>query len=593
MNIDTTMSDIKPREVARLLKRYLLYIVCNSRSFFWLLIGLSLTEAIIPFIQTKLITDLFLVAQLHASSHILLVMLSVVTIAAFCLSKITIQISLHVQARINSKAYIDLTEYQKSLKPNQIHKTDYQDEIEFAYQGLYQGKFVVPIATITSAIGLMLIYGELFIQLGFNNIGAALLMFIALILQLIPLIRFGRKEQEAWTGEQQFISRARYLEYQLSHYNEALELDLFNARNFIANKAIHERLKIMKLRKGLELFFAKDTATISLISIAMAVLAMYLFIKSGVAISSLIASIYLISAALMQNINSAYVLGEFASCVPYMTAILKLQNVEQVAELKQKLPVKKIDEIDLKDIHFGYSPEKEVINGVNLSLKRGQVVALVGANGAGKTTLISLLLGLYKAQSGSITINGQQIETLAEVGDAYDMVLQDFGEYEIRVKDYLTFGDTYSEAEKYRALNLVGLDALVEQLRLNPNLQLGEEWGGVNLSGGQWQRLALARVLLRKRPIRVLDEFTSNIDADAEEEIFEIIKKQSQNYITLIVTHRAWTLKHADMIYVLLDGHIVEAGSYDELRAKGREFNRLFSFQKLSTKDDQEANYVS
>lgn len=580
------MLKIKLERNADLIKNYIVYIAKSAGVFFDILIGLTIIQAITPFLQANIISSMLnQINSFDGLPYIYLVALGILTIADYCVSKISTQMSLQVQAKANTKAFMDLADYLKIIEPRKIVGKELQTEVEFSYQGLSQGKFVVPVASILSCLSLIIIYCELLFQLGFTEIFAALLMLLALSLQLIPLMRFGQKEQSVWPEEQRMLSRARYLEYQLSHYNDAQELSLFDARELISDKAINKRLEIMNIRNGLELFFAKDTAIASAVSVAVTLLSIFLLISSGVGIATLISAFYLIGAALMQNINSAYVLGEFVSCIPYMSNILSLRNKIDSNNYCESKPLRKIETIELRDIHFTYNNSNNVLNGIDVTLRKGQVVAIVGANGAGKTTLLSILLGLYKPNSGSIYIDGKPIDNILDVKHMFDIVLQDFGEFEIGITDFLSFGENYNNKEINEALELAGLSWLIDRLKSNPHLKLGEEWGGISLSGGQWQRLALARVFLRKHPIRILDEFTSNIDAEAEEDIFRTLKAQSDDFITVIVTHRAWTLKHADLIYVLSDGRIVESGTYSDLRTDGKEFNRIFSFQDLSECD--------
>lgn len=164
----------------------------------------------------------------------------------------------------------------------------------------------------------------------------------------------------------------------------------------------------------------------------------------------------------------------------------------------------------------------------------------------------------------------------------FGLLTQEFGRYEFTVRDVIMLGtpttgiddhDLWSALESARAADLVR--ALPDQL----DTQLGQQWGGVGLSGGQWQRLALARVCLRNAGIWVLDEPTSAIDAEAEREIFAQLQHSRADRITIVVSHRAWTLRGMDQIYVFDQGRIVQTGRYEELLAEPGRFSELFAGQ--------------
>ncbi len=169
----------------------------------------------------------------------------------------------------------------------------------------------------------------------------------------------------------------------------------------------------------------------------------------------------------------------------------------------------------------------------------------------------------------------------------FGFLFQDYGRFELTIRQYVTLGvpGSPSEAAIWRALQDARADRLVARMPDGVDTQLGEQWHGRTISGGEWQRLALARVFLRlalarvflrNAPVWILDEPTSAVDAATEEEVFACLAERSTAHSTLVVTHRASTLRHADLIHVMVEGRIVQTGDYHELCSRGGPFRSLF-----------------
>ena len=199
---------------------------------------------------------------------------------------------------------------------------------------------------------------------------------------------------------------------------------------------------------------------------------------------------------------------------------------------------------------------------------------------------INAILGITPIAQGSITYKGASSESkynmLANVG----LVSQDYGRYELTVRENLLLGlsqaavERLGDADLWSALSVACADDFVRGLEGGLDAQLGESFGGVGLSGGQWQRLALARVVLRDAPVWVLDEPTSAVDAETEEEIFARLKVAAVGRLVVLVSHRAWTLRGVDSVVVLDGGCVVEQGTYQDLTTDPTSrFRKLFASQ--------------
>lgn len=225
------------------------------------------------------------------------------------------------------------------------------------------------------------------------------------------------------------------------------------------------------------------------------------------------------------------------------------------------------------------------LQGLDLRIDKGSVVALVGVNGAGKTTAVNSIVGTLDPEGGTIAIDGRTREDMPfqEWVGHFGTLTQEFGRYELTVRESLMLGTPRSDVtdeELWRALEAANAAGMVRGFTDGLDQQLGSQWdGGVGLSGGQWQRISLARIHLRNAPIWILDEPTSAIDAEAEQDIFRELQRSKAQRITIVVSHRAWTLRGMDEILVIDEGRVVERGRYDELLATGGRFAEIFAEQ--------------
>ncbi|WP_265975812.1 ABC transporter ATP-binding protein [Brucella intermedia] len=230
-------------------------------------------------------------------------------------------------------------------------------------------------------------------------------------------------------------------------------------------------------------------------------------------------------------------------------------------------------DIDYHDVRFGYSLDKPVFEGLNLSIRTGETVAFVGPSGAGKTTICSLLPRFYEVTGGAIMIDGIDIRdmTLKSLRSNIGIVQQDVFLFAGTIRENIAYGRLdASEAEIAEAARRARLDGVIASLPAGLDTIIGER--GVKLSGGQKQRLAIARIFLKNPPILILDEATSALDTETERAIQQSLAELSQGRTTLVIAHRLATIANADRLVVVEDGRIAEEGSHAELivRKDGR-----------------------
>lgn len=275
--------------------------------------------------------------------------------------------------------------------------------------------------------------------------------------------------------------------------------------------------------------------------------------------------------------------------------LAKLKDYNDFMELelpgtnRRHIP-KLVEAVELQNVSFKYpGSDKLVLKDISLKIQRGGHVALVGENGAGKTTLIKLLLGFYAPTGGRILVDGTDLQNidLASWHKHIGVLMQDFTSFQfLTARENVTFGDVTAKETPTRikaALGAAEAIEVIEGLPLKLDTPLApwmEEENATDLSGGQWQRLGLARNFYRQAPIVILDEPTSAIDALAEGKIFDRLFDKNNKNTVITISHRLTTIEDADTIYVLEDGKIVQHGTHKELASqKVGQYARMFRRQ--------------
>ena len=236
--------------------------------------------------------------------------------------------------------------------------------------------------------------------------------------------------------------------------------------------------------------------------------------------------------------------------------------------------------IEFRDVHFAYDPERAILKGVDLAVEPGQTLAIVGPSGSGKSTIGRLLFRFYDVSAGAVLIDGQYISDVSQnsLHNAIGVVPQDTVLFNDTIYYNIAYGrDAATRAEIEQAAKAAQIHDFVQSLPNGYDTMVGER--GLKLSGGEKQRVGIARSLLKNPPILLLDEATSALDTQTEHEIQESLIQMGQGRTVMIIAHRLSTVVHADRIVVLEQGQIVESGSHDELLAQEGRYSHLWHLQ--------------
>jgi len=421
-----------------------------------------------------------------------------------------------------------------------------------------------------------------------------LILLAAVIPGVIIQFRLSRKQINHWNSNVETRRAKDMIEWNMFQVSAIAELRLYGMVRHLLNLRMKLRDKDEKVRIEFERKYIGQQLGADVLEAAAEVVALiYITLQ-------IIAQVQPVGQLLYVQQIVSRALGGSRSFVSQLSSIdedianlfdynefMKLPTSSAGAKRLKKLP----QSIRFKNVSFHYpNNEQTVLSDISLSIKQGQHVAIVGENGAGKSTFVKLLLGLYRPTSGTVYVDDINLaEVSTDDWHKYLGVLtQDSNRYSFATaRDNILLGDVMHPVSNERfeaALDAAEARTFLEKLPkgldnyVNQWIEHEDGTPGVDLSGGQWQRLALARNFYRNSPIIVLDEPTSAIDALAESRIFErLLKNKDKTIIT--ISHRVTTIEKADIIFMLENGKIVEQGTHEELVAKNGQYVRMFKSQ--------------
>ncbi len=396
-----------------------------------------------------------------------------------------------------------------------------------------------------------------------------------------------------WDAEGPMRKRFGYLSHLIQHHKEVKEIKMFRlADKFLTEvKNIQQKFydynKDLAIKRYVSGIGFNALGTIVFVGVEIYVIFQALARKVTVGdisfYTGVVSNFQNGLGGLLRNVNEVF---DSSLYVKSIFEVLDSKPILEQSKKQIKLNLKKPPVIEFREVDFIYPDTKaKILNNFSLVINPGEKIAFVGENGAGKSTIIKLLARFYDVNAGEILINGVNIKDL-DLDNWYQylgVLLQDFNRYEDPARENIYFGNVDSKMELNEIISAAtsaGAHQMIQKFDKGYEQMLGRMFeGGVELSGGQWQKIALARAFFRNAPVLVLDEPTASIDAKAESEIFNKVEKLSKDKTVIIISHRFSTVRNADKIYVIDGGKIVENGSHEELMKIAGQYAALFKLQ--------------
>lgn len=440
----------------------------------------------------------------------------------------------------------------------------------------------------STILSLIIEFAGLFRIIGKYNIWVGVVSTLLAVPLVVLSFKGGRR---VYIEDKGIIKLTRFMNYFstiLSDREHVNERTLFGYSDFINQKFGEAHLKRSNANT---LVLAKWMTRIKLSCMILLLfsLVVIVFMLQGVSAGTLTAGVFIsLSGALLAFVKRlaqtfSELIFDVAGQCEFLTDLDRFRSMPQERTYQEYICQPEVfQSLDIEDLSFRYpGTERYILRHLNLSLEKGKSYSLVGINGAGKSTLIKLLTGAYKEFEGAIRLNGRDIRLYSDnqLRNMFSLVYQDYSKYQISIKDNLTFGN--EELWDASVLQKINLKELVDNLKEKENTLLGKiEGDGVDLSGGEWQKLVIARALSRKTPVMIMDEPTASLSARMENDFYTDVLKMKGESTLLLISHRMAATRLTDIIIVLDGGRISEYGCHEELLKKRGQYFEMFEKQR-------------
>ncbi|MDF2686519.1 MAG: msbA 2 [Clostridia bacterium] len=498
--------------------------------------------------------------------------------------------------RLREKLRIIFTEKRAKLSYEHIENQDSWDLISRVAGGpedRINGVFNDNMAAITGVINIVGVIGVLSFQLWWAG---ALIVLVSIPL-LFLAVKSGKATYDANREVTKIQRKYNYLGGVLTGRDNVEERALFGYSKTLNEKwrEEYEKARNIEYKTQKKWFIKMKTGSVltALISIFVVFILINPVITGAISIGmfiSLINAVFGLIQAMSWQL--AYIVDSLTRNREYMkdlTAFVALDEKNE-GQCLPSLNIPEFESLEFKDVKFKYpKTENYILKGLSLKIEKGRHYSFVGINGAGKTTVTKLITGLYDNYEGEILLNGNELKSFpfSDIKALCSAVFQDFARYSITFKDNVALGDinnmeaTATNEKIKSSVALSGLEQAIEKLSEGMNTPLGKiKEKGVDLSGGEWQRVAMARALINPAPLKILDEPTAALDPVAESMLYQKFEEISKGHTTVFISHRLGSTKLADIIYVIDGGVVSECGSHEELMEKGGYYAEMFESQR-------------
>ena len=422
---------------------------------------------------------------------------------------------------------------------------------------------------------------------------SVIILVISIPLFLVAL-KGGQATYEAEKTVQKYYRRVDYLENVLNGRESVEERSIFNYSKSVNRMWTHfyELARKVVFKANLEWYLKSKAGSVITAILSMIIVVILIFplrqglITMGMFISITNSVFSLINLLSWSLPSYADALSKNMEYMIDLDDFLKLENEDDALEQPSQNPII-LKSLEFKNVSFKYPRTSNyILKNISFKIEQGKHYALVGTNGAGKTTIIKLITGLYKDYEGEILINDINLKnyTIKEIKSLTSIVYQDFAKYNLSLKENIALGDinNIDDINQVKdAVDYMELTDEVEKLENGLDSNLGKiKEDGIDLSGGQWQRIAIARSFVSKAPLRILDEPTAALDPISENEIYNNFERISTGKTVIFISHRLASTKLADKIFVLDKGQIAEEGSFDELIKNKGIYSKMYESQR-------------
>ena len=403
------------------------------------------------------------------------------------------------------------------------------------------------------------------------------------------------KREKMYTSLSDFLKTRNYITENRLNGAAGYLIGVYKERFHKRNKE-YEKFYFKNLKRNLMGYHITNVSII-----IHAIILMLLFLKNALSIASLIPLTLAMFSSTYQELGGTTVIfrasGYHLKVFSYIDAFFEMEEREIRAadERPERL------DIEFRDVHFTYpGTDREILKGFNLHIRSGEKISIIGRNSEGKSTLIKLLLGLFEPTKGMIYIGGRPLNTYTResLQAMFGVVMQDYVKYSVSLYDNIALGNIENIGREdmiSAAAEKAKVDSFARVLVNGYDTILGRDFqGSVDISGGQWQRIAIARAFCGDKPIMILDEPTSQLDPMAESNLYHEFTAMMDNKTAILITHRLASTMITDRIVVLADGIAQEIGTHDDLMARKGLYHKMFESQRkwYSTNGEcKEGNY--
>lgn len=584
---------IKFKEILKSLKFVKLLLFKYEKKYLMILMLLCILNALIPFLSLFNVQSIINILQSQGEFKNVVIYLLIYTLIGI-VNISTIKLYAYYLYKYQEYLYLNLNQLILD-KTKDFELIDYEnpyiyDLIQRAEQniGLRPFNMVNSFLTITKNILILL-----------TSISILLLwhwwlLFPFILLSVVAVKYFtkiGNQEYSIIYNRTNYERKSWYIAHLLTKDTFVKEVKMLNLSDYLLNnfhdlrnRFYNENIKLNKIKSLFGLFYNIANFIISAGIVVLASMESYI---GKILVGNLMTYINVVSkieTAIESIVNALF---NFYQDSLYIDNIRKYLNYNHIPNKDKKICIDKpIERIELINVSYKYQGQKEyALKNINLTLMKNEIAVLVGENGSGKTTLIKLLNGLYDDYEGVILINNIDLKEIDKesIRTKISTLFQDYNKYQFSVEENIGFGDI-AEINNHDKIKTAAIQATADDFILKLNNKYNQQLGtwfknGTQLSGGQWQKLAIARLYMKGGDVYILDEPTASLDPKSEYYFFNQLKKNTNNKISLFITHRFVNANISDNIIVMSHGEIAESGSHEQLMNLNGIYKKMYDFQ--------------